>query len=57
LATSKKQIRKNFKKYIKKQAASLEEIQGLIVPYYAKKEKKKKFKVKLNNYWTNLHKN
>jgi hypothetical protein len=44
LATSKKQIRKNFKKYIKKQAASLEEIQGLIVPYYAKKEKKRNSK-------------
>jgi len=36
----------------------LKEIQGLIVPYYAKKWRKKcKFKVKLNDYWTNLHKN
>jgi hypothetical protein len=36
----------------------LEEIQDLIMPHYAKKmEKKCKFKVKLNDYWTNLHKN
>jgi hypothetical protein len=36
----------------------LEEIQGLIVPHYAQEWRKKyKFKVKLNDYWTNLHKN
>jgi hypothetical protein len=37
----------------------LEEIQDLIGPHYAQKwrEKKCKFKVKLNDYWTNLHKN
>ena len=36
----------------------LKEIQGLIVPYYAQNWKKQcKFKVKLNDYWTNLHKN
>jgi hypothetical protein len=36
----------------------LKEIQGLIVPHYAQEWKKKcKFKVKLNDYWTNLHKN
>ena len=34
------------------------EIQGLIVSHCAKKWRKKcKFKVKLNYYWTNLHKN
>ena len=36
----------------------LQEIQGLIVSHYAKKRRKQcKFKVKLNDYWTNLHKN
>jgi len=35
----------------------LEKIQGLIVPHYAQnREKKCKFKVKLNDYWMNLHK-
>jgi hypothetical protein len=33
----------------------LEEIQGLIAPHYA--QEWRKFKVKLNDYWTNLHKN
>jgi hypothetical protein len=34
------------------------EIQGLLIPHYAQKLRKKyKFKVKLNDYWTNLHKN
>jgi hypothetical protein len=43
----------------KNQAVILEEIQGLIVPHCAKKMEKKKckFKVKLNDYWMNLHKN
>ena len=36
----------------------LEEIQGLIVPHYAQTIGIQcKFKVKLNDYWTNLHKN
>jgi hypothetical protein len=36
----------------------LKEIQDLIVPHYAKKWRKQcKFKVKLNDYWMNLHKN
>jgi hypothetical protein len=36
----------------------LEEIQGLIVPHYTQEWRKKyKFKVKLNDYWMNLHKN
>jgi hypothetical protein len=37
----------------------LEEIQDLIVPHYAQKWRKQKckFKVKLNDYWMNLHKN
>ena len=50
--------RKGFQKNIhKNQAAILEEIQGLVVPHYAKKMKKKcKFKVKLYDYWMNLHK-
>jgi hypothetical protein len=26
-------------------------------PYYAQNEEQCKFKVKLNDYWTNLHKN
>jgi hypothetical protein len=35
----------------------LEEIQGLIVPPSCPKmETRGKFKVKLNDYWTNLHK-
>jgi hypothetical protein len=42
-------------------SAILEKIQGLIVLHYAPKwrkiEKTCKFKVKLNDYWTNLHKN
>jgi hypothetical protein len=47
-----------FQKYIKNQAAILEEIQGLIVPHYTQRLKKQcKFKVKLDDYWTNLHKN
>jgi hypothetical protein len=46
-----------FQKYIKNQAAILEEIQGLIVPHYTQRLKKQcKFKVKLDDYWTNLHK-
>jgi len=36
----------------------LEEIQDLIVPRYAQKWRNKcKFKVKLNDYWMNFHKN
>jgi len=51
--------RGRFQKRIhKNQAVILEEIQGPIVPHYAQKWRKKcKFKVKLNDYWTNLNKN
>jgi len=36
----------------------LEEVQGLIVPHCAEKWRNKcKFKVKLNDYWMNFHKN
>ena len=54
-------VEKADKKGLQKQAKIKlqfsEEFQGLIVPYYAQEQKNANSKVKLNDYWTNLHKN
>ena len=53
-----KLIKKNRQNRQKSICKFSEEIQGLSAPHCAQNRRKKcKSKVKLNDYWTNLHKN
>jgi hypothetical protein len=40
----------------KNQAAILDGIRSLIVPHFTKLKRQCSFKIKLNDYWMNLHK-